>query len=74
MDVPSGGGLPTADGRVQMYPCYAFDTHIVYAEIDRVTGQVSDWIRTGLPLAEVVGESSGLGDDAKVGEFLLQAL
>ncbi|MEQ9399637.1 MAG: M6 family metalloprotease domain-containing protein [Longimicrobiales bacterium] len=40
----------------------------------RVTGQVSDWIRTGLTLTEVAGESSGLGDDAKVGEFLLQAL
>ena len=33
--------LPAADGRVQMYPCYAFETHVVYAEIDRVTGQVA---------------------------------
>jgi 2-furoyl-CoA dehydrogenase large subunit len=24
-----------------MYPCYAFETHIVYAEVDRITGQVS---------------------------------
>ncbi|MEQ9642464.1 MAG: xanthine dehydrogenase family protein molybdopterin-binding subunit [Alphaproteobacteria bacterium] len=41
MDVPTGGGLPTEDGRVQMYPCYAFETHIVTCEIDRVTGKVS---------------------------------
>ena len=40
MEVPGGGGLPTADGRVQMYPCYAFEAHVVYAEMDRVTGQV----------------------------------
>jgi 2-furoyl-CoA dehydrogenase large subunit len=39
-EVPTGGTLPAADGRVQMYPCYAFEAHIVYAEIDRVTGQV----------------------------------
>jgi len=41
LEVPTGGRLPTADGRVQMYPCYAFEAHVVYAEIDRVTGQVS---------------------------------
>jgi 2-furoyl-CoA dehydrogenase large subunit len=41
LEVPTGGTLPSADGRVQMYPCYAFETHIVYAEIDRVTGQVA---------------------------------
>ena len=41
LEVPTGGKLPTPDGRVQMYPCYAFEAHIVYAEIDRVTGQVS---------------------------------
>jgi 2-furoyl-CoA dehydrogenase large subunit len=40
-EVPTGGALPTADGRVQMYPCYAFEAHVVYAEIDRVTGQTS---------------------------------
>jgi 2-furoyl-CoA dehydrogenase large subunit len=39
-EVPTGGALPTADGRVQMYPCYAFETHVVYAEIDRVSGRV----------------------------------
>ncbi len=41
LEVPTGGTLPTADGRVQMYPCYAFETHVVYAEVDRVTGQVA---------------------------------
>lgn len=40
-EVPTGGKLPTADGRVQMYPCYAFEVHAVYAEIDRVTGQTA---------------------------------
>lgn len=40
-EVPTGGKLPTADGRVQMYPCYAFEAHVVYAEIDRVTGQTA---------------------------------
>ena len=41
LEVPTGGALPTADGRVQMYPCYAFEAHVVYAEIDRITGQVT---------------------------------
>jgi 2-furoyl-CoA dehydrogenase large subunit len=41
LEVPTGGTLPGPDGRVQMYPCYAFEAHIVYAEIDRVTGQVA---------------------------------
>ncbi len=40
-EVPTGGGLPTADGRVQMYPCYAFEAHIVYVEIDPDTGKPS---------------------------------
>ncbi|HZT52379.1 MAG TPA: xanthine dehydrogenase family protein molybdopterin-binding subunit [Stellaceae bacterium] len=38
-EVPTGGTLPDADGRVQMYPCYAFEVHVVYAELDRITGQ-----------------------------------
>jgi 2-furoyl-CoA dehydrogenase large subunit len=38
-EVPSGGTLPDAHGRVQMYPCYAFEAHVIYAEIDKVTGQ-----------------------------------
>ena len=41
LEVPTGGTLPTPDGRVQMYPCYAFEAHVVYAEIDRITGQVA---------------------------------
>jgi 2-furoyl-CoA dehydrogenase large subunit len=36
-EVPTGGGLPTAEGRIQIYPCYAFEAHIVYLEIDRET-------------------------------------
>ena len=40
-EVPTGGGLPTPDGRVQMYPCYAFETHVVYVEIDPDTGKPS---------------------------------
>jgi 2-furoyl-CoA dehydrogenase large subunit len=39
-EVPTGGGLPTADGRVQMYPCYAFECHVVFVELDRVSGRV----------------------------------
>ncbi|HXQ52338.1 MAG TPA: xanthine dehydrogenase family protein molybdopterin-binding subunit [Stellaceae bacterium] len=38
-EVPTGGALPTPDGRVQIYPCYAFEAHVVYAELDRITGQ-----------------------------------
>jgi 2-furoyl-CoA dehydrogenase large subunit len=38
-EVPTGGGLPSADGRIQMYPCYAFEAHIVLVEIDRDTGK-----------------------------------
>jgi 2-furoyl-CoA dehydrogenase large subunit len=37
--VPSGGMLPTPEGRIQMYPCHAFEAHLVYLEIDRDTGQ-----------------------------------
>jgi 2-furoyl-CoA dehydrogenase large subunit len=33
-EVPTGGGLPTAEGRIQIYPCYAFEAHVVYVEID----------------------------------------
>jgi 2-furoyl-CoA dehydrogenase large subunit len=41
LQVPKGGTLPTVDGRVQMYPCYSFAAHIIYAEIDRLTGKVT---------------------------------
>jgi len=36
-EVPTGGGLPDADDTVQIYPCYSFEAHIVYIEIDPVT-------------------------------------
>jgi 2-furoyl-CoA dehydrogenase large subunit len=39
MQVPTGGTLPTADGRVQMYPCYAFEFHLVLMTIDPVLGK-----------------------------------
>jgi 2-furoyl-CoA dehydrogenase large subunit len=32
--VPTGGTLPTADGRVQMYPCFSFEFHLVLLAID----------------------------------------
>ncbi len=38
-EVPTGGGLPTADGRIQMYPCYSFEVHVVLIEIDPATAQ-----------------------------------
>jgi 2-furoyl-CoA dehydrogenase large subunit len=38
-EVPTGGMLPTPDGRIQMYPCFSFEAHIVLAEIDPATGQ-----------------------------------
>ena len=38
-EVPTGGGLPTPEGRIQMYPCYAFEAHIVLVEIDADTGK-----------------------------------
>jgi 2-furoyl-CoA dehydrogenase large subunit len=41
MEVPTGGDLPTADGRVQMYPCHSFEAHVVLASIDPGTGKVT---------------------------------
>jgi 2-furoyl-CoA dehydrogenase large subunit len=38
MQVPTGGKLPTADGRVQMYPCFAFEFHLVLMTIDADLG------------------------------------
>src|SRR5436190_1808598 len=32
--VPTGGALPTPEGRIQIYPCYAFEAHVVLVEID----------------------------------------
>ena len=37
--VPSGGKLPTPDGRVQMYPCYSFEFHLVLVAIDPEVGR-----------------------------------
>jgi 2-furoyl-CoA dehydrogenase large subunit len=39
MQVPTGGSLPTADGRVQMYPCFAFEFHLVLMAIDPDLGK-----------------------------------
>ena len=39
MQVPTGGGLPTPDGRVQMYPCFSFEFHVVLASIDPEIGK-----------------------------------
>ena len=36
-EVPTGGKLPGADDRVHIYPCYSFEAHVVYIEIDRDT-------------------------------------
>ncbi|MFT7576319.1 MAG: 2-furoyl-CoA dehydrogenase large subunit [Alphaproteobacteria bacterium] len=34
--VPTGGGLPTEDGRVQMYPCHSFEFHCVLLSFDPI--------------------------------------
>jgi 2-furoyl-CoA dehydrogenase large subunit len=34
MQVPNGSKLPTPDGRVQMYPCFSFEFHLVLLTID----------------------------------------
>ncbi|MFL6798658.1 MAG: xanthine dehydrogenase family protein molybdopterin-binding subunit [Xanthobacteraceae bacterium] len=39
--VPMGGQLPGADGRVQMYPCFAFEFHLVLLSIDPDLGKPS---------------------------------
>jgi 2-furoyl-CoA dehydrogenase large subunit len=36
-EVPTGGKLPAADNTVQIYPCYSFEAHVVYVEIDADT-------------------------------------
>ncbi|MGH6788867.1 MAG: molybdopterin cofactor-binding domain-containing protein, partial [Pseudolabrys sp.] len=36
--VPTGGTLPTPDGRVQMYPCFSFEFHLVLLSIDPALG------------------------------------
>ena len=39
MQTPTGLELPTADGRVQMYPCHSFEFHVVLVVIDPVLGK-----------------------------------
>jgi len=39
MQVPTGGQLPTADGRVQMYPCFAFEFHLILVAVDPDLGK-----------------------------------
>jgi len=39
MPVPTGGALPTPDGRVQMYPCYSFEFHLMLVSIDPELGK-----------------------------------
>lgn len=39
-EVPTGGVLPTPEGKVHMYPCYSFSAHIPVVEIDRETGEI----------------------------------
>lgn len=40
-EVPTGGKMPTEDGRVQMYPCHSFESHVILASIDPETGKVT---------------------------------
>jgi CO/xanthine dehydrogenase Mo-binding subunit len=37
--VPTGGTLPTPDGRVQMYPCFSFEFHLMLMAIDPDIGR-----------------------------------
>jgi M6 family metalloprotease-like protein len=39
-----------------------------------VTGQTTPWIRTSLTMEEVVGSEYGLGEDARTGQYLLEAV
>jgi M6 family metalloprotease-like protein len=49
-----------------------------YAEVSgerlNIYGEVGPWVRTSLTLTEVVGSEYGLGDDARVGEYMVDAL
>lgn len=49
-----------------------------YSEVSRgrlvLDGQVADWVPTALTIAEVTGTSMGLGGNARVGEWLKQAV
>jgi 2-furoyl-CoA dehydrogenase large subunit len=37
--VPTGGNLPTPDGRVHMYPCFSFEFHLLLLSIDPELGR-----------------------------------
>lgn len=39
MQVPTGGNLPDADGRVHMYPCTSFEFHLILVKIDPDLGR-----------------------------------
>ncbi len=39
LQVPTGGKLPTPDGRVQMYPCFSFEFHLMLMTIDPDLGK-----------------------------------
>jgi CO/xanthine dehydrogenase Mo-binding subunit len=39
LQVPTGGTLPTPDGRVQMYPCFSFEFHLMLVAIDPDLGK-----------------------------------
>ena len=41
LQVPAGGVMPDENNRVQMYPCYSFQAHIPFIEIDPGTGKVT---------------------------------
>ncbi len=38
--VPGGGQMPNEKGEVQIYPCFSFQVHIPFVEIDPITGKV----------------------------------
>lgn len=40
MEVPGGGHLPDAEGRMQSYPAYTFSVHIPVVEVNPGTGEV----------------------------------
>jgi 2-furoyl-CoA dehydrogenase large subunit len=39
LQVPTGGQLPGPDGRVQMYPCFSFEFHLVLLTVDPDLGK-----------------------------------
>ncbi|MGD8699241.1 MAG: M6 family metalloprotease domain-containing protein [Gemmatimonadales bacterium] len=59
---------PAAEGTLREY----------YAEISggrlNIAGDATSWVRTSLTREEVVGSQWGLGGDARVGEYLVEAL